>query len=155
MSFVGPRPEVPEFAGLFPMEYTHILKVRPGITHPATLYFRREEEILATAEDPREFYIHKVMPEKLAAYQTRLEQTLAEDIKTIVETIVPFGTGKSYGPEHFAPVGSLGIVPFPVMVENIPPFSDSANDGGKTSRSIPVPAETEIARVANGASFSR
>ncbi len=49
MALVGPRPEVPEFAGLFPMEYNRILSVRPGITHPATLYFRREEERFADA----------------------------------------------------------------------------------------------------------
>ncbi len=89
MSFVGPRPEVPEFAELFPLEYAQILKVRPGITHPATLSFRREEEILADISDPRKFYIDQVMPKKLAAYEVQLEQSLAQDIRTIVETIMP------------------------------------------------------------------
>jgi len=55
MSFVGPRPEVAEFAELFPQQYERILKVRPGITHPATIKFRREEEILAVAEDPSRY----------------------------------------------------------------------------------------------------
>ncbi len=156
MALVGPRPEVPEFADLFPAEYKRILQVRPGITHPATLYFRREEEILATAHDPREFYIHKLLPEKLAAYESNLEQSLTRDIQTIVETILPHGTTKAYGPEHFAPVRALGIVPFPTtMVENVPAFSDSAYDTCESASGISVPAEAMEAKVANGTNFGR
>lgn len=156
MALVGPRPEVPEFAELFPAEYGRILKVRPGITHQATLYFRREEEILATAPDPREFYIHKVLPEKLAAYEANLDQSLAQDIRTIVETILPNGPVKAYGPEHFAPVGSLGIVPFPTtVVENIPVFLDFPDDGRESAGDDTIPAEAMIAQVANGTGFGR
>ena len=138
MSFVGPRPEVPEFAELFPMEYAHILSVRPGITHPATLAFRREEEILAGADDPREFYIEKLMPEKLAAYEADLEQSLVADIRTIVETILPLMGTKPLTPSHFAPLPVL--VPdlvvaenldlpdwfAPTVVENIPAYAEEA-----------------------------
>jgi lipopolysaccharide/colanic/teichoic acid biosynthesis glycosyltransferase len=104
MSFVGPRPEVAEFASLFPLEYERILAVRPGITHPATLSFRREEEILAKALDPRRFYIEHVMPAKLAAYEARLEQSLADDIRTIIETIAPQLGGVPFGPGDFQPM---------------------------------------------------
>ena len=102
MSFVGPRPEVAEYARLFPIEYARILKVRPGITHHGTLRFRREEQILARALDPQEFYIQTIMPQKLASYETNLEQSLLQDIKTIVETILPKLGAKPLVPENFA-----------------------------------------------------
>jgi lipopolysaccharide/colanic/teichoic acid biosynthesis glycosyltransferase len=104
MSFVGPRPEVPEFAALYPLEYRRILAVRPGITHPATLMFRREEEILARAVNPRQFYIEQVMPAKLAAYEARLEQSLVADIRTIIETIAPTLGVAALAPDEFQPV---------------------------------------------------
>ncbi len=133
MSVVGPRPEVPEFAELFPLEYAQILKVRPGITHPATLSFRREEEILAEFGDPRKFYIDQVMPEKLAAYEAQLEQSLAQDIRTIVETIMPQLGEEAFGPEHFRPLTVVVRMPEPIIfpvpepvmtvVENIPAYA--------------------------------
>ena len=107
MSFVGPRPEVPEFAELYPQEYARILKVRPGITHPGTLRFRREEEILATRPDTRRFYIDEILPAKIAAYEAVLEQGLLQDIRTIVETIAPFMAAEPLGPENFAPAGRV------------------------------------------------
>ncbi len=135
MSFVGPRPEVPEFAELFPLEYAQILKVRPGITHPATLSFRREEEILADISDPRKFYIDQVMPKKLAAYEVQLEQSLAQDIRTIVETIMPQLGEEAFGPEHFRPLTLVARMPEPIVtaVENIPAYAaatvaDTAED---------------------------
>ncbi len=129
MSFVGPRPEVPEFAELFPLEYAQILKVRPGITHPATLTFRNEEEILAGAGDPRKFYIDKLMPEKLAAYEADLNLSLAQDIKTIVETILPSFADEPFTVTHFGestvpePAKIAVPVPAPVQVSNIPVYA--------------------------------
>jgi lipopolysaccharide/colanic/teichoic acid biosynthesis glycosyltransferase len=52
MSFVGPRPDVPGYADQLRGDDRRILDVRPGITGPATLYYRAEEEILAAADDP-------------------------------------------------------------------------------------------------------
>ena len=130
MSLVGPRPEVPEFAELFPLEYAQILKVRPGITHPATLTFRREEEILAKFSDPRKFYINHVMPEKLAAYVAQLEQSLAQDIRTIIETIIPQFGAEAFGPEHFRPL---------TMVKNIPAYA-AANVTGTEEGILPAEA---------------
>lgn len=118
MSFVGPRPEVAEFAELFPMEYARILKVRPGITHQGTLNFRREEEILAGAANPREFYIETLMPEKLSVYEAYLEQSLIQDIKTIVKTVLPGMGTRPFGPEYFVtPVAAEQVL---TIVENIP-----------------------------------
>lgn len=47
MSFVGPRPDVPGYADNLIGEDRDILKMRPGITGPATLKYRREDEMIA------------------------------------------------------------------------------------------------------------
>jgi lipopolysaccharide/colanic/teichoic acid biosynthesis glycosyltransferase len=52
MSFVGPRPDVPEFVALRGPQAEAILSVRPGITGPATLVFRDEENLLGKQDDP-------------------------------------------------------------------------------------------------------
>jgi len=92
MSLVGPRPEVPEYAELFPAEYARILSVRPGITHAATLRFRNEEQLLAGARDPRKAYLENVMPAKMRLYVESLaRQSLRDDVATIVRTILQVG----------------------------------------------------------------
>lgn len=49
MSFVGPRPDVPGYADKLQGDDRDVLKLRPGITGPATLKYRREDEFLADA----------------------------------------------------------------------------------------------------------
>jgi lipopolysaccharide/colanic/teichoic acid biosynthesis glycosyltransferase len=64
MSLVGPRPDVP---GTFPSdgEQTRlILSVPPGITGPASLVFRHEEELLAAQTDPERYNAEVVVPAK-------------------------------------------------------------------------------------------
>lgn len=47
MSFVGPRPDVPGYADKLEGGYRDVLKLRPGITGPATLKYRLEDEMIA------------------------------------------------------------------------------------------------------------
>lgn len=47
MSFVGPRPDVPGYADQLQGDDRDVLKLRPGITGPATLKYRREDEMIA------------------------------------------------------------------------------------------------------------
>lgn len=47
MSFVGPRPDVPGYADKLEGEDRDVLKLRPGITGPATLKYRLEDEMIA------------------------------------------------------------------------------------------------------------
>ena len=47
MSFVGPRPDVPGYADKLTGEDRDVLKLRPGITGPATLKYRLEDEMIA------------------------------------------------------------------------------------------------------------
>ena len=89
MSMVGPRPEVPEYAEMFPESYRRILQVRPGITHHATLIFRNEERLLASSSDPRRLYLERIMPYKVMLYVQGLRrQSVASDVSTIVATVL-------------------------------------------------------------------
>ena len=65
MSFVGPRPDVPGFADKLSGEAQPILELRPGITGPAALAFRNEEELLATVDNAEEYNIGVIWPEKV------------------------------------------------------------------------------------------
>ena len=65
MSFVGPRPDVPEVAGQLTGVTSTILSVRPGITGPASLKYRREEQLLAAQEDPERFNQEVLFPDKV------------------------------------------------------------------------------------------
>lgn len=65
MSFVGPRPDVPEYADRLTGEERKILEMRPGITGPASLKYVREEELLATVPDPEEYNDKVIWPDKV------------------------------------------------------------------------------------------
>lgn len=68
MSLVGPRPEVRHYVDYWAPEQMHVLDVRPGITDPASIKFRNENELMEQAEDPEKFYIEVIMQEKLKLY---------------------------------------------------------------------------------------
>jgi len=84
MSLVGPRPEVPKYVELYTDEQKKILAVKPGMTDPATVHFRNEENLLAQAEDKERFYINEIMPIKLELYLHYIEnRSLFYDVKLI------------------------------------------------------------------------
>ncbi len=68
MSLVGPRPEVRHYVNYWTPEQMHVLDVRPGITDPASIKFRNENELMEKAEDPEDYYINVIMQEKLRLY---------------------------------------------------------------------------------------
>lgn len=68
MSLVGPRPEVRHYVDYWTDEQMHVLDVRPGITDPASIKFRNENELMEKAEDPEKYYIEVIMQEKLKLY---------------------------------------------------------------------------------------
>lgn len=68
MSLVGPRPEVRHYVDYWTPEQMHVLDVRPGITDPASIKFRNENELMAQAEDPEKYYIEVIMQEKIRLY---------------------------------------------------------------------------------------
>jgi lipopolysaccharide/colanic/teichoic acid biosynthesis glycosyltransferase len=65
MSFVGPRPEIPEIVSLYSREQQRILSVMPGIVGPSQIYMRNEEELYADDVDPQEYYVNHILPRKL------------------------------------------------------------------------------------------
>ena len=89
MSLVGPRPEVRHYVNYWTKEQLHVLDVRPGITDPASIKFRNENELLEKAEDPEKYYIEVIMQEKLRLYLEYVENhSFWYDIKLIFQTFV-------------------------------------------------------------------
>ena len=87
MSLVGPRPEVRHFVNYWTEEQMHVLDVRPGITDPASIKFRNENELLAQAEDPEKYYIEVIMQDKIKLYLEYVaNHNLWYDIKLIFQT---------------------------------------------------------------------
>ena len=87
MSLVGPRPEVRHYVNYWTPEQMHVLDVRPGITDPASIKFRNENELLEKAEDPEKFYIEVIMQEKIELYLHYVKNaSLGYDIKLIFQT---------------------------------------------------------------------
>ena len=88
MSLVGPRPDVPGYADRLQGEDRLVLKLRPGITGPASLKYAHEEEILAQVADPRRYNDEVIFPDKvrinLDYYYNR---TFCGDIRLIFQTI--------------------------------------------------------------------
>lgn len=88
MSFVGPRPDVPGFADTLEGEERAMLSIRPGITGPATLKYRDEEELLAAQNDPEAYNQNVIWPDKVAINLEYIRNwSLMQDIKYIVKTV--------------------------------------------------------------------
>ncbi len=89
MSFVGPRPDVPGYADQLKGEDREILKLKPGITGPASLKYRNEEELLASVDNPQEYNDAVIFPDKvrLNLYYLR-HYSFIGDIKMIVCTVL-------------------------------------------------------------------
>ena len=64
MSIVGPRPEVRKYVDLYTDEQKKVLDVLPGITDYASIVFRNENDLLASKDNPEEFYIKELIPKK-------------------------------------------------------------------------------------------
>lgn len=92
MKFVGPRPEVPEYVRLWDeVQRAALLSVPPGITDPASIAFRDEDELLADAMDAGEAerrYVEEILPKKLGMNVEYLEgRTATRDLGVIAQTV--------------------------------------------------------------------
>ena len=89
MSFVGPRPDVPGYADQLTGEERKILKLRPGITGPASMKYANEEEILAQQPDPVKYNDEVIYPDKVRINLEYLKrQSFFLDLKIIVFTVL-------------------------------------------------------------------
>lgn len=88
MSLVGPRPEVRRYVDLYTPEQLHVLDVRPGITDPASIKYRNENELLGAVDDPLRYYVDVIMQDKLAISLDYVQNaSLIGDLKVIWETV--------------------------------------------------------------------
>lgn len=98
MSFVGPRPDVPGYADNLKGEDREILKLRPGITGPASLKYRDEEELLAKQANPQEYNDNIIYPDKVKINLYYLHHySFIMDLKMIIATVT--GNRISYNKE--------------------------------------------------------
>ena len=89
MSFVGPRPDVPGYADQLQGEERDILKLKPGITGPASLKYRNEEELLASVENPAQYNDEVIFPDKVKLNLYYLKNySFIKDIQMIVCTVL-------------------------------------------------------------------
>lgn len=65
MSLVGPRPDVPGYADKLSGPDRDILQLRPGITGPATLKYKNEDELLSKVDDPNQYNDLVIWPDKV------------------------------------------------------------------------------------------
>lgn len=88
MSLVGPRPDVPGFADLLQGDDRLVLSVRPGITGPATLHFRHEEDLLASVDDPEAYNLEVVFPAKVRMNLRYVRSwSVALDLRYLARTV--------------------------------------------------------------------
>ncbi len=88
MSFVGPRPDTPGFADLLQGGDRVVLAVRPGMTGPATLRYRREEQILAAEPNPERYNREVIFPDKTRLNRRYVEcYRFAEDLRLLALTL--------------------------------------------------------------------
>jgi len=88
MSFVGPRPDVPGFADKLKGEDRIILTVRPGITGPATLKYKNEEQILSFQKDPEVYNENVIFPDKVAINREYVQNySFIADLHYLLKTL--------------------------------------------------------------------
>ncbi len=88
MSFVGPRPELRYYVNYYNKEDLIILSVKPGITGLASLEYRNEVELLKKSDNPDEYYIKTIIPDKLNYNKMYIKnRNLFLDLKLILSTI--------------------------------------------------------------------
>ena len=89
MSFVGPRPDVPGYADALQGRDRDVLKLRPGITGPASLKYRDEEEQLARVDDPQKYNDEVIFPDKVRINLYYLNNySFIKDIQIIFCTVL-------------------------------------------------------------------
>lgn len=89
MSFVGPRPDVPGYADQLRGDEREVLKLRPGITGPASLKYRDEEDLLALQPDPQKYNDEVIFPDKVRINLYYLHHySFVKDIEMIFCTVL-------------------------------------------------------------------
>lgn len=89
MSFVGPRPDISGYYDKLQGEERKILELKPGITSPASIKYKREEEILAKEKNPLEYNDTVLFPDKVKMnLEYYYKRSFFGDLKIIANTII-------------------------------------------------------------------
>lgn len=89
MSFVGPRPDVPGYADKLEGDDRRMLLLKPGITGPASLKYRNEEELLTEQENPQKYNDEVLFPDKVRINIDYMDHwSFGKDVKIIVYTVL-------------------------------------------------------------------
>ncbi|GGD98238.1 sugar transferase [Planktosalinus lacus] len=89
MSLVGPRPDIPGYADTLEGEGRIVLKVKPGITGPATIKYKEETKLLLTKENPQAYNDEIIWPDKVKINKAYVKNwTFFNDLKYIFKSIV-------------------------------------------------------------------
>lgn len=84
MSLVGPRPEVRKYVDQYSPEHRIVLSVRPGITDFASIKFSNENELLSKSDDPDQYYVEHLIPEKIRLNMNFIEKPTIGNYLTII-----------------------------------------------------------------------
>ena len=88
MSFIGPRPEIWTYVNIYRSDYEKLLKVRPGITDPASMEYSEEEILLSQGNNWEEIYIENVLPHKIRYSLKYMKNcNMLTDFRLIYKTI--------------------------------------------------------------------
>ena len=88
MSFVGPRPDVPGYADALEGDDRVILKMRPGLTGPASIKYRHEDRILAQQSDPKKYNDEVIWPDKVKINKEYYQNwSIWKDISILWQTV--------------------------------------------------------------------
>lgn len=89
MSFVGTRPEVPEYVKKYTKEMRATLLLPAGITSEASIAYKDEAELLDGAEDPDAVYVKQILPAKMEYNLKSIREfSLLNDLKTMIRTVL-------------------------------------------------------------------
>lgn len=108
MSFVGPRPDVPEIVNKYNKNMKKILEVRPGITSNATLHLRNEEDLLSLAEDPDKAYDEIFVPAKVRLAMEHINRkSFFFDFSILIKTLWVLIGGRIWPIKEHSIVGEI------------------------------------------------
>jgi lipopolysaccharide/colanic/teichoic acid biosynthesis glycosyltransferase len=94
MSLVGPRPEVKKWVEVYPEDWSFVHQVRPGLTDPASILYRHEEEILMRSADPVNEYKNVILLRKLKLYKEYIRnRSFFGDLVIICRTVTAIFSG--------------------------------------------------------------
>ena len=89
MGFVGPRPDTAEYKEYYKKENSNFFDMLPGITGKASIYLSNEEELMENVDNPKEFYIKKIIPQKVKLNEYHLKNNnILSNIKVMLETVI-------------------------------------------------------------------